>query len=336
MKKKRNKAYQKLDNPSIEFIKKEVMDYKKSQNLAPKTLGIYKRLFTEFYEFFGKDIGILMINQRQASAFINYLLNDKVYYLDRLNNSDEIRGIQPTTVNTYLKACKSVYQTLIDLEYIEVNPFQKLKTVKRQKERVKTIPEEDIKTLINGLDKEYYTDFRMLVAIHVLLDTMGRIEEVLNIKRNDIDFDACTIYFGQTKTNEYRFVPFSKITKKLLIELLEENKFFESEYVFLTQYGTQLTTNSFRACLKRYVKTFNIKTNITPHMFRYTAATMFLQNGGNVHILQKILGHKKITTTEIYTHLTTDDITNQSEKYGAVVNMSNKRQYNKIRNKRRR
>lgn len=71
-------------------------------------------------------------------------------------------------------------------------------------------------------------------------------------------------------------------------------------------------------------------------MFRHTAATMFLQNGGNVHILQKILGHKKITTTEIYTHLTTDDITNQSEKYGAVVNMSNKRQYNKIRNKRRR
>ncbi|PWZ64081.1 hypothetical protein DD888_13620 [Staphylococcus pseudintermedius] len=75
-----------------------------------------------------------MINQRQASAFINYLLNDKVYYLDRFNNSGEMRGIQPTTVNTYLKACKSVYQTLIDLEYIEVNPFQKLKTVKRQNE----------------------------------------------------------------------------------------------------------------------------------------------------------------------------------------------------------
>ncbi|MBU7229023.1 hypothetical protein [Staphylococcus pseudintermedius] len=102
MKKKRNKAYQKLDNPSIEFIKKEVMDYKKSQNLATKTLGIYKRLFTEFYEFFGKDIDILMINQRQASAFINYLLNDKVYYLDRFNNSSEMRGIQPTLEKSIL------------------------------------------------------------------------------------------------------------------------------------------------------------------------------------------------------------------------------------------
>ncbi|EGQ3562139.1 hypothetical protein [Staphylococcus pseudintermedius] len=102
MKKKRNGAYQKLDNPSIEFIKKEVMDYKKFQNLASKTLGIYKRVFTEFYEFFGKDIDILMINQRQASAFINYLLNDKVYYLDRLNNSGKMRGIQPTLEKSIL------------------------------------------------------------------------------------------------------------------------------------------------------------------------------------------------------------------------------------------
>lgn len=335
MKRIRNTSINNFDNKSLNEIRSIVISYKQSQNLSPKTFDVYKRVFKEFDIYFDKNLNLYELKMREASQFIEYLLKDKVYYLDRFHNTGRVRGIKPTTVNTYLKACKSIYQVLVDLEYIESNPFKKIKTVKRQEERIKTIPEDDINKLIDSLDKNYYTDFRMIVIIHVLLDTFGRINEVLNMKVEDIDFETNTIYFGETKSNQYRYVPFSNKTKKLLIELIEETKEFRSDYIFLTQYGTVMTPNNFRSALNRYLKQFKISTHITPHMFRHTASTLFLKNGGSINVLQKILGHKKITTTEIYTHLSIEDVLNQSEEYSPLNSIVNTRKYNKLRNKRR-
>ncbi|MFO3701714.1 site-specific integrase [Staphylococcus felis] len=244
MKRIRNTSINNFENKSLNEIRSIVISYKQSQNLSPKTFDVYKRVFKEFDIYFDAHLNLYELKMREASQFIEFLLKDKVYYLDRFHNTGRVRGVKPTTVNTYLKVCKSIYQVLVDLEYIESNPFKKIKTVKRQEEKIKTIPEDDINKLIDSLDKNCYTDFRMIVIIHVLLDTFGRINEVLNIKIEDIDFETNTIYFGETKTNQYRYVPFSNKTKKLLLELIEETKEFRSDNIFLTQYRTIMTPNN--------------------------------------------------------------------------------------------
>ncbi|HCT0315796.1 TPA: tyrosine-type recombinase/integrase, partial [Staphylococcus pseudintermedius] len=257
------------------------------------------------------------------------------HYRDKLREKNEQRGLKPSTINTYIKVCKTIYQTLVDLEYIESNPFAKIKCLKRQNERIKTIPPQDINKLLNSLKKEYYTDFRMFVTVHVLLDTFGRIDEVLHIKKSDIDFEKRTIYFGKTKNNEGRYVVFSNKTKKLIQELIDETREYNNDYLFLSVEGTRFTNDAFRNQLKKYCKEFEIPTNITPHMFRHTASMLFLENGGNIRVLQKILGHKKLATTEVYAHVSEDLLAIQQENYSPLEQVLGKqKKYVRPRNKR--
>lgn len=319
----------------FERIKSIVLDDKEMQNLSRATIINYNKVFTSLSIYFDYIDDPLSITEKEARNYIRYLKNEHVHYKDKLHSKNEVRGLKASTINTYIKLCKSIYQTLVDLNYIENNPFRSIKCLKRQNERIKTIPPEDINRLLNSLDKSYYTDFRMFVAVHVFLDTFGRIDEVLNIKKSDIDFEKRSIYFPNTKNNEGRYVMFSLKTKKLLIELIEEMKEYNNDFIFLGVDGSKFTNQAFRNQLKKYCKEYNIKTHITPHMFRHTAAMLFLENGGNVRVLQKILGHKKLATTEIYAHVSEDLITIQQENYSPLEQVLGKqKKYVRARNKR--
>lgn len=316
-------------------IKEVVLEEKELQNLSHRTIINYDKVFSSLSLFFEDIENPLYITELDAKNYIKYLKYEHIHYKDKLRDKNEVRGLKPSTINTYLKLCKSIYQTLVDLGYIEINPFGKIKCLKRQNERVKTIPPEDINKLLNSLDNSYYTDFRMYVCVHVLLDTFGRIDEVLNIKEQDIDFEKRTIYFGKTKNNEGRYVVFSNKTKKLILDLIDETKEFNNDFLFVSVDGGKFTNNSFRNQLKKYCKDFNIKTHITPHMFRHTASMLFLENGGNIRVLQKILGHKKLATTEIYAHVSEDLIAIQQENYSPLEQVLGKqKKYVRLRNKR--
>ncbi|PKE22431.1 tyrosine-type recombinase/integrase [Macrococcoides caseolyticum] len=319
----------------FEKIKSVVLEDKELQNLSRATIINYNKVFTSLSIFFDDIDDPFKITEKQAREYIRYLKNEHVHYKDKLHHKNEIRGLKASTINTYIKLCKSIYQTLVELNYIESNPFKAIKCLKKQNERIKTIPPEDINKLLNSLDKSYYTDFRMFTAIHVFLDTFGRIDEVLNIKITDIDFDKRSIYFPNTKNNDGRYVMFSLKTKKLLVELIDEMKDYNNDFVFLAVDGGKFTNQAFRNQLKKYCKEYNIKTNITPHMFRHTASMLFLENGGNIRVLQKILGHKKLATTEIYAHVSEDLMTLQQEDYSPLDQVLGKqKKYHRARSKR--
>ncbi len=288
---------------SFSNIQRIVFETKEMENLASKTVKGYGRVFTALNEYFSDDFDAINMTHSDAKDFVRWLQNDKIHYRDKFHKDGIQRGIKPSTINTYLKICKSIYEVLVNEELIETNPFTKIPCMKRRDERIKTIPPEDIRLLLDSLDKHYYTEFRMYVVIHVLMDTFGRIDEVLSIRKDDIDFENRTILFAKTKNGEPRYVGFSPKTKRLINELLDECREFNTPYVFLGVNGERFQPEAFRANLKRYCNTYNIKTHITPHMFRHTAAMLFLENGGNMRVLQKILGHKKIATTEIYAHV---------------------------------
>ncbi|MCU7556606.1 tyrosine-type recombinase/integrase [Macrococcus capreoli] len=328
-------------NPSLDVsggfsaINDIVIERKEMMNLSHNTLKGYGRVFTSLYEYFGDRPDAMYITHEEARSFIRWLQTDKVHYKDRFHNEGIQRGIKPSTINTYLKLCKTIYNELVLAGYIEINPFEGIPCMKRDKEKIKTIPKEDLRLLIESLNTAYYTEFRLYVAIHVLLDTFGRIDEVLSIKKTDIDFDKKTIYFSKTKTNDPRYVGFSNRTKKLILELIEECREFNTVYLFVGVNGEKFQPEAFRANLKRYSNYYGIKTHITPHMFRHTAAMLFLENGGNMRVLQKILGHRKIATTEIYAHVSENLQMLQQESYSPLDQvLKGEKKYNKARNRR--
>lgn len=324
-----------LRSGAFEEIKKIVVEEKELQNFSQSTINNYNKVFSSLSDYFGDSINPFELNELNAKDFIRHLKDSHIHYYDKIHKKGIKRGLKPSTVNSYIKLCKSTYETLLSLGYVKYNPFNNIKYLKRQKEKVKTVPTSDIKKLIESLDKNYYTDFRMYVAIHVFLDTFGRINEVLNIKIEDIDFENKTIFFPVTKNNESRYVTISNKTKKLITELIAETSNMNENYLFISVNGGKFTNQAFRNQLKKYCDQFNIKTNITPHSLRHTASMLFLENGGNIRVLQKILGHKKLSTTEIYAHVSENLISIQKENYSPLNQIiKGNKKYIRARNKR--
>ncbi|HEC2193205.1 TPA: tyrosine-type recombinase/integrase [Staphylococcus delphini] len=326
---------QKLDNQSFDELEDIILTIKKAQNLSRHTIVRYKTVIKILKTcFINKNAFELTYDD--ANYFVSYLLNEHVYYLNRFERKKKRVGLSAKSVNTYIKACKSIYNELMEYNYAQYNPFEKIKGIKEQEKKLKTINTEDLRTLINNLDTRYYTELRSYALILLLIDTMTRISETLNIKYEDIDFNNNSICLTQTKSRKLRFVNFSNKTKRALKEYIEANDDFTCEYVFTTVNDTQLNPEAFRKQLRHYIKKFNLKSNFSCHAFRHTGATEFIKNGGDVRVLQVILGHARITTTEIYTHIDTDIIKDQQLKYSAVDSITNAKKYNKPRNKRRR
>lgn len=99
---------------------------------------------------------------------------------------------------------------------------------------------------------------------------------------------------------------------------------FDSDYIFLTNYGEQLTRDHFRKRLNGYAKGAGITKKVHPHLFRHTAATMFLESGGDIRHLQLLLGHTDLRMVLRYTHLSKESLINQHEKYSAMNQITGK------------
>lgn len=159
----------------------------------------------------------------------------------------------------YLQYAKASFSVLLREGLVEENIFNSMKNIKQQEKQVETLTLQEIKKMLNSMDKTWYADFRAFVLIHTLLDTFGRISEILALKKQDIDFEKECVTFNETKNNKFRIVPITKKTIYLIDELIEETKEFESEYIFLTNAGKRLTPDTFRKQLREIVKRAGIE-----------------------------------------------------------------------------
>jgi integrase/recombinase XerD len=143
---------------------------------------------------------------------------------------------------------------------------------------------------------------------------------VLSLTVHDVDLNAKEVIFRSeiTKTRRGRIVPIQARTARLIKELLAETKEFESEYVFLSNYGEQLTPDHFRKRLLKYAERVGIKKRVYPHLLRHTAATMYLEAGGNLRYLQAILGHVDQRMTSRYTHVSRISIAENHRQYSPL------------------
>ncbi|HDT8458932.1 TPA: phage integrase SAM-like domain-containing protein, partial [Staphylococcus pseudintermedius] len=164
---------QKIINQSFDELEEIVMNIKKAQNLSQHTLVRYKTVIKILKKCFIKK-NAFELTYDDANYFVSYLLEEHVYYLNRFEQKKKRVGLSQKSFNTYIKACKSIYNELIEYNHVQYNPFEKVKMVKGQEHKLKTIDTKDLNKLLNNLDKRYYTELRSYALILVLLDTMAR------------------------------------------------------------------------------------------------------------------------------------------------------------------
>ncbi len=179
-----------------------------------------------------------------------------------------------------------MFRFLVEDGLIDKNPMKQVKDVNEPQEQIDILTVEELRELLNAPDKRSYSDFREHVITNLLLDTFLRISEALSLTVNDIDFSAKVITVRATvaKNRKSRMVPIKNTTANLLKDLIKENEEFETDHVFVTNYGEPMDRNHFRKRLKKYAQEAGITKNVHPHLFPHTGATMFLEAGGDIFV----------------------------------------------------
>ncbi|WP_255290901.1 tyrosine-type recombinase/integrase [Bacillus cereus] len=224
------------------------------------------------------------------------------------NNCKKI-GLFSSTINTRLKTLGVMFRFFVNEGLIGNNVIKQEKDINEPQEEFNVLTVDELRNLLNALNKRHYSDLRDYVIMNLLLDTFLCISEALSLTANDTDFSAKVITVRATvaKSRKARIVPIKNTTANLLKDLIKENEEFE------TNYGKQMNRNHFRKRLKGYAKE--------------TGITMFLEVGGDIHHLQISPGHADLRIVMRYTHLSKQALINQHDKISplnAVIGKLNK------------
>jgi len=310
---------------SLDRLFEKFYTAKVAEGRAQGTLQNYRwnyEFLTEYLDAKNIPRDIRLITTDVIREYIVWMLTEKVRFDGSKYKPDAEKtvGLSPVSVNTRLRTLRTFFKFLTAEGHIAQDPMANVKNVEEDENEIDVLTVDELKRLLAAPNQRKYSDFRDYVLMNVLLDGFFRVNEALTIRKQDIDFASgmVTVRAEVAKSRKSRFVPLKKNTMKLLAELIKETEDFDSEYVFLANYGEPLTANHFRSRLKEYAKRAGIQGRIHPHLFRHTAATMFLEAGGDMRHLQMILGHSDLRMVMRYTHLSKASLKNQHEQYSPL------------------
>ncbi len=218
----------------------------------------------------------------------------------------------------YLTVLKSFYDYLVDNNIITSNPASSIKSPKIEKELPKFLTEREVDDLLNiKLTKPI--DYRNKAMLELLYATGMRISELLNLTLSNYNEEDATVKV-MGKGSKERIIPLSEITIKYLNVYINEYRHFIlkdkiSNYLFVNYNGNRMSRQGFFKILKNLCDECGIKKEISPHTLRHSFATHLLNNGADLRIIQELLGHENIETTEIYSHLSNEKLKEDYTKH---------------------
>ena len=230
----------------------------------------------------------------------------KLKYEDMQRYLESIAYLTSRSVAHHVTVLTSFYNFLIDEKVIDKNPCENIVCAKIPKKLPVYLTEEEINNLLDiKLVNEY--NYRNKAMLELLYATGLRISELVNLKITDVDFDDCIVrVFGKGKKE--RIVPIADVALKYLRIYLDcyREKILRgtiSDYIFISNSKKNISRQGFFKILKKETDRCGIKKDVSPHVLRHSFATHLLSHGANLRIIQELLGHEDISTTEIYAHL---------------------------------
>lgn len=259
-----------------------------------------------------KTIRAYKIDLSQYGVFSNELSKQALWdYIEYLN-----KKYKPKTAKRKLATLKAFIHFLLLQDLIDFNPFDKLETtIKEPLLLPKTIPLGVIAKLISfsyqqivfaKSDYQIRSAVRNTAILELLFATGARVAEICTLRSDNVDLLGNSVKF-YGKGSKERIIPIENFT--VLSILRKYHSLFEKEipdsgYFFVNKLGRRMTEQSVRNMINFYCKQCGVDMHITPHMFRHSFATLLLEEDVDIRYIQRMLGHSSITTTQIYTHVT--------------------------------
>lgn len=220
-------------------------------------------------------------------------------------------GMSPHSQARIISGIKSFFQFLLYDQVIEQDPTSLLEGPKLGRKLPDTLSYDEIVTLLEAIDHSKPEGQRNRAILEVLYSSGLRVTELLNLKLTNV-YEDIGFLRVTGKGDKERLVPVGKDALKYLTIYRDEVRVHvqvvagHENFVFLNRRGKQLSRVMIFTIIKELAKKAGIKKSISPHTFRHSFATHLLEGGADLRVVQELLGHESITTTEIYTHLDRD------------------------------
>lgn len=251
-------------------------------------------------EDFGKFLGTTALEN------VDYLQLRK--YLAILKE----KNLKSRTIHRKISCLRSFFKFLVREGYIKTNPVLSLSSPKQEKRLPSFLTEEEMFKLIEAPTGEDERSLRDRAILETFYSTGMRISELVGLSQDDLDFIGGVVK-AKGKGKKERLLPIGEKALTAIRNYLDKRK-KQTDAVFLNKMGRRLSDRGVRNIVSKYIKITSLRQGISPHSLRHSFATHLLNRGADLRSVQELLGHANLSTTQIYTHLTTEKLKSVYDK----------------------
>ncbi|MBT7276460.1 MAG: site-specific tyrosine recombinase XerD [Woeseiaceae bacterium] len=263
------------------------------RGLSTNTLGAYKtdlRLLAKDLAYYGIEINLA----RKA---------DILSYISKRVAS----GIKSRTTARQISSYRAYFQFLLRTNQIKIDPTLDIEMPRIGRILPKTLTETEVDELLQAPDITDVIGHRDKAMLELMYATGLRVSELITLKMSQVNFNQGVIRVVG-KGNKERLVPIGEESVKWLEDFISTSRTDilqkqQIDFLFPTKRGQSMTRQTFWYAIKRYSKKAGIRKNISPHGLRHAFATHLLNHGADLRVVQLLLGHSDLSTTQIYTHI---------------------------------
>jgi site-specific recombinase XerD len=273
------------------------------RTLSAHTIKAYSRDLERFFAFTQEeDVDIVEVEHQIIRGFISKLYD---------------QGLKGRSINRILSSVKGYYTYLQRIGRIKHDPFAGIKSIKEQRHlpEVLSIKEYDRFILcIENFEQEKFISLRDRILVSLLFDSGARLSELQNIRIKDIDSKERRIRIIG-KGSKFRMLFYTRVSARYLDEYLDARAGHikaeavrRDSHLLIRENGEALGQRDIQRIIEKYSRFLGLEKRIHPHSFRHSFATALLDGGADLREVQELLGHSRIATTQLYTHVSRERI----------------------------
>ncbi|MGQ9810082.1 MAG: tyrosine recombinase XerC [bacterium] len=283
-------------------IKRFILHLRLERNFSENTVTAYERDLNQFRDFLAAELGLHKVKTSQITRLATR------HFLAHLHSI----GAKPATMRRKLAAIKSYLRYLCMREKMKINPAVGIRVARREKRLPSFLTESDMSRLMEISKGNGFLGTRDQAMLEMFYSTGIRLTELHGLSVADIDL------FGETvkvrgKGRRERILPLGKLASRALGSYLKQRAEFlsrlgrhEEPAVFINKFGRRLSRRGIQRVIRIWLARAGASGKLSPHVIRHTFATHMLERGADLRAVQELLGHASLTSTQIYTHVTTE------------------------------
>jgi len=276
---------------------------KAERGLSSNTVESYIRDLKGFISYFKDSVPNITKSSRQDIH--NYIVQLYDVKMD------------PRSIARCVSALKTFFNFLVTEGLVDEDPSLNIKAPKFTKTLPEALNVEEVNRLLNAVDVNSWEGTRDRAMLELLYASGLRVSELTSLRREDINIDESFVIVHSGKGGKDRLTLMGGSAKSWLLKYLEKSldKLQTSPYFFITRRGKPFTRQGVWLKLKEHALKAGIEKKVYPHILRHSFATHMLEGGADLRAIQTLLGHSSITTTEVYTHIRSDFLREEYDRF---------------------